>query len=332
MTIFEILLNLIETVTELNGLEYISGEAETYFKPCYTATITCLDGVDKLTVKIPTFFQACRYNNIDHVGESTFLALNKKYMSTVSSSLPAKVIKSDMYKLMTICKSDISLVLWLDFIISSNLYNDDRIRSVNNPVERAMVNFGDNFTNEIIFTLVHDHIEKTISRITLNNALEAYNMTDDEKERERIMITRMRFGHPCNIYWYTNSFLNAATASRITNITNWKYLNDDDTFKTVLNNISSGELFTRPYNNKFNHCYKMYEEAFEIIVRTILDLARPSGHKWDIRNADNVQAEVDQDWVQVECSDIINKGLCSTVESARAYLIASKNYDQDINS
>jgi hypothetical protein len=326
MTIFDILLNLIETVTELNGLEYTEGEYDTYFKPCYTANIKCLEGVDTLTVKIPTFFQACRYNNIDHVTEATFLALNKKYIAAVAGNVPAKTVKSDMQKLMTICKSDISLVLWLDFVISCNLYNKDKSYGSNNPIERPMIKVTDDpFTNEIIFNLVHDHIEYALSRITLNRALDAYNHTNDEKEREKIMVTRMLHDYPCTIYWYERTFLNAATASNIHNIRNWSYLKDDDTFNIILKNIENDDMFKSVYNDKFN-CYdKMCEEAFEVIVNTILEMSIPSGRKWNTRNSDNIQQEVSPNWVHEECSDYINKELCSAIESTRATLIYNNN-------
>lgn len=311
MRVFDILLNLIETVTELNGLEYTEGNCESYFKPCYTAHIECLEGVESLTLKIPSFFQAVRYNNAAHVSEATFIALYKKYMATIPGNATAKMVKRDMKKLHDISYSDVCLVLWLDGLLTCNPYG------FANPITRDMFDYlGNDFKNEMYYTIIHDTIDFYNHQDTLSQALKAHESETDFKKKRKIEISRTPNGYESNVaIFLRNHYLHAATASNIHKIREWEFLKDQDVFTAVLRNAENEELFKTPYNDKFTYYDKLCEEVFEDIVGAILEECHKGRNDFE-----NVQVEVDSDFVHCYCSQEIEKYLCSSVESTRVYL------------
>ena len=323
MKVLNILLNLIETVTELNGLKYVDGKCRTYFEPCYTAKIECLKGVKSITVKIPTFFQAIRYNNALHVSEATFVSLVKKYMATVSTNTDVKVIKSDMKKLQTICYSDISLVLWLDAHLSCGAWSE-WVPGFNNPIDRSMFKQLDNpFKSEMYYQMIHDSVDYYSSHECLSEALRVHESENTSEEQKRkIEIERSPNGYPSNIMiFFRNHYMKAATASRIGNIRNWKYLKNDDIFVDMLNNCSNDKLFTKSYDDigKFTYYDKLCEDTFEDIIGEIITSIQEKTD--NLNNYEAVNTTVSENWVQVICSDNIDKTLCATVCSTRTYLM-----------
>lgn len=325
MKVLNILLNLIETVTELNSLKYVDGKYDSYFEPCYTAKIDCLHGVQNLTVKIPTFFQALRYNNAEHVSEATFVALTKKYMAAVSDNATGNMIKKDIKKLKDICYSDIRLVLWLDGHLSCNLYNSKWCHGFSNPITREMfTHTGNPFKNEMYYQIIHDAVNYYTNHECLSQALKVYESeTVSPQQKRKIEIQRTANGYPSNIAIYLrNHYQKAATATRIYNLRNWEYLKDDSIFCKTLENCEKEEIFKLNYGGteKFTNYDKLCEETFEDIIGEIIST---TCEKKDI--VDNFSgmmtnfSDIKKDYVQVECSDKIDGILCATVGSIRVY-------------
>lgn len=323
MKVLNILLNLIETVTELNGLKYVDGKCNSYFEPCYTAKIECLKGVKSITVKIPTFFQAARYANALHVSEATYVSLTKKYMAAVSTNTDIKVIKSDMKKLQTICYSDISLVLWLDGHLSCGAWSK-WVPGFGNPIERSMFDHIDNpFKREMYYQMIHCAVKYYTNQECLSESLKVYESDKTSNEQKRkIEIERSPNGYPSNIMiFFRNHYMKAATASRIGNIRNWKYLKNDDIFVDMLNACSNDKLFAKSYDDigKFTYYDKLCEDTFEDIIGEIITSIQEKTD--NLNNYEAVNTTVSENWVQVICSDNIDKTLCATVCSTRTYLM-----------